>query len=166
MAPPSTGLSADQRRLLAARLRVGVSATVFREHLAACDLAGVWDGIDPDLRLAWARHWAHTRAVLSGMCPDRLATELASPEGPSQQSWRDFEQDQLQHLADVDHTEQRNPAPGPPLLPADIAVLYADPSHPGTWAHPSDPRAVPMLMRWNGTTWLVLTYGSAHPPTG
>ncbi len=166
MATPSTGLSADQRRLLAARLRVGVPATAFREHLAAGDLAGAWDGIDPDLRLAWARHWVRTRARLSGMCPDRLATELASPDGPSHQSWRTFERDQFQHLRDVDQAGQRNPSPGPPSLPADIAVLSADPSHPGTWAPPSDPSAVPMLMRWNGTTWLVLTYGSAHPLTG
>lgn len=156
----------DRRRLLAARLRVGVPATAFRQNLVTGDLAGVWTGIDPELRLAWTRHWTHTRARLSGMCPDRLATELAAPDGPSQQLWWNFEQDQLQRLRDLDHAGQRGPAPDPPSLPEDIAVLYADPNHPGIWVPRSDPSAVPMLMRWNGTTWLVLNYGFAHPPTG
>jgi hypothetical protein len=166
MSQLATAQSAEQRHTLEARLRVGVPARAFREHLAAGDLAGAWHFIDPQLRLAWAQRWTCTRrASWGGLCPHRLATELASLDGPSQAFWSRFERDRLQALQEVGRVGRRRPSPSPSPRPADIAVLYADPSYPDVWASASDPRAVPMLMRWTGSTWLVLNYGSATDPT-
>ncbi len=166
MDQPSTDLSADQLQSLAARLRVGLAARAFREHLAAEDLAGAWGGTDPALRLTWATGWTHARQRhLVGICPHCLALGLAAPSGPEHPQWRAFARDQLQAVHDIARTDQHTPSsPGPPPLPADIEVLYADPGDPGRWSCPNDPRAVPMLMRWNGTMWMVLNYGSATLP--
>lgn len=168
MSTPLTRVSAGRRHTLVARLRVGVPAQVFRQHLAAGDLAGAWGGVDPALRWAWTRRWTHTpRTEPDETCPTSLANELAALEGPLHALWRHFASDQLQALHQVESSGQRNPPPGPAALPADVTALYADPRHLDAWALPSDPGAVPMLMRWNGTSWLVLNYGSATiPPAG
>ncbi|SFV25066.1 hypothetical protein [Micrococcus terreus] len=168
MSTPMTRPSAGRLHTVAARLRVGVPAQVFRQHLAVGDLAGAWRGVDPALRWAWTRRWTHTsRAALGGLCPVGLAIELAALEGPAHPLWRRFASDQLQTLHQVERSGQWRSCPGPARPPADVTVLYADPRHLDTWALPSDPGAVPMLMRWNGTTWLVLNYASTTiPPTG
>jgi hypothetical protein len=165
MDTPLKNPSPGQVQSMAARIRIGLPAQAFREHLAADDLRGTWDRIDPELRLAWTRRWIHThRSNLNDVCRHRLTASLASSNGPSHELWPRFHQDLLQHLHGLERPRRHITPQEPPRPSRDVAVLYADPSHPSVWALSSDPRAAPMLMRWNGTTWMVLNYGSASLP--
>ncbi len=165
MTTPPTGPPPALERALTARLRVGQVAVAFREQVAAGDLARAWPLIEPELRLAWAREWARDHhARPRWHCPKRLALRLSCPEAPADTFFTHFADDRIHRLRQVEAAGRSHPEAGLPVLTADTEVLYARPERPDAWGTPDDPRATPMLMRWNGTAWRVLTYGSLHHP--